>query len=130
MTAQAQARHLRLRFPRAQCQVVAGELRWRGTLRPTPMSNQYVVRLRYRRAAVDCWVVHPKLEQRNGEHPPHLYPSKDPTDLLCLFLPRANEWDGSQAIATTIVPWASEWLFFYEAWLATGEWLGGGEHPS
>lgn len=24
--------------------------------------------------------------------------------------------------------WASEWLFFYEVWLATGTWLGGGLH--
>ncbi|MDY0295864.1 MAG: hypothetical protein RB296_00975 [Acidobacteriota bacterium] len=31
-------------------------------------------------------------------------------------------------IAKTIVPWASEWLIFYELWLATGEWLGGGIH--
>ena len=33
-------------------------------------------------------------------------------------------------IADTIIPWTSEWLFFYELWLATGgEWLGEGEHP-
>ena len=32
-------------------------------------------------------------------------------------------------LATTIVPWCSEWLFYYELWLATGEWLGGGVHP-
>jgi hypothetical protein len=32
-------------------------------------------------------------------------------------------------IADTLVPWASEWLFDYELWLATGEWYGGGiEH--
>lgn len=34
------------------------------------------------------------------------------------------------AIADTLVPWASEWLLFYELWLATdGQWLGEGEHP-
>lgn len=32
-------------------------------------------------------------------------------------------------IANTIVPWAVEWLFFYEVWLVTGEWGGGGEWP-
>jgi hypothetical protein len=32
-------------------------------------------------------------------------------------------------IADTIVPWAALWLVFYEYWLATGLWLGGGEHP-
>lgn len=29
-------------------------------------------------------------------------------------------------IANTIVPWTSEWLFYYEIWLATGQWHGGG----
>ncbi len=32
-------------------------------------------------------------------------------------------------IATTVIPWLLEWLVYYEAWQATGEWLGGGEHP-
>jgi hypothetical protein len=32
-------------------------------------------------------------------------------------------------IAETILPLASIWLFYYEMWQATGEWLGGGEHP-
>ncbi len=32
-------------------------------------------------------------------------------------------------LADTILPWASLWLFYYEVWLATGEWVGGGEHP-
>ena len=29
-------------------------------------------------------------------------------------------------IATTIVPWLSLWLYYYEIWLATGSWQGGG----
>ncbi|MGH8092034.1 MAG: hypothetical protein ACREIF_00990 [Chthoniobacterales bacterium] len=29
-------------------------------------------------------------------------------------------------LADTIVPWTSRWLYFYEIWLATGEWMGGG----
>jgi hypothetical protein len=32
-------------------------------------------------------------------------------------------------MANSIVPWASEWLFFYEMWLITGEWDGGGRWP-
>jgi hypothetical protein len=32
-------------------------------------------------------------------------------------------------LADTIIPLASLWLFYYEVWFATGEWLGGGEHP-
>jgi hypothetical protein len=31
-------------------------------------------------------------------------------------------------LAYTVVPWISEWLLYYELWLFTGEWTGGG-HP-
>jgi hypothetical protein len=27
------------------------------------------------------------------------------------------------------VPWAYLWLFYFEHWLATDEWQGGGKHP-
>src|SRR5262245_50222071 len=52
-----------------------------------------------------------------------------PLNTLCLFLGN-REWHQSIPIADTLVPWASEWLLFYELWLATGgQWLGEGEHP-
>jgi hypothetical protein len=30
------------------------------------------------------------------------------------------------AVADTTVPWTALWLYHYEVWHATGEWLGGG----
>jgi hypothetical protein len=33
------------------------------------------------------------------------------------------------SIAETIIPWTSEWLYFYELWVFTGEWHGGGHAP-
>jgi hypothetical protein len=33
-------------------------------------------------------------------------------------------------IAHTIIPWSVLWFYFFEGWLATGEWEGGGEHPN
>lgn len=29
-------------------------------------------------------------------------------------------------LAMKIVPWAAEWLLFYEIWTITGEWCGEG----
>ena len=29
----------------------------------------------------------------------------------------------------TIVPWAILWLFYFEEWLISNEWKGGGLHP-
>ena len=32
-------------------------------------------------------------------------------------------------LSETIIPWAIEWLKYYELWRITGKWLGGGiEH--
>lgn len=47
---------------------------------------------------------------------------------LCLHIP--YEFDGrKQIIADSIIPWTQEWLYFYEIWLATGNWCGGGHGP-
>ena len=73
-------------------------------------------------------MISPKLIQKNGERVPHLYDQE--TQRLCLFMPKYEEWKPFMYISETIIPWASEWLVFYELWLSTGEWLGGGEHLS
>jgi hypothetical protein len=30
----------------------------------------------------------------------------------------------------TIVPWTALWLFYFEEWLISNDWKGGGVHPS
>ena len=47
---------------------------------------------------------------------------------LCLFDPKAGEWDRTMLIADTTIPWAARWLACYEVWEATGRWVGGGRH--
>jgi hypothetical protein len=29
----------------------------------------------------------------------------------------------------TVVPWTALWLFYFEEWLASDDWKGGGMHP-
>jgi hypothetical protein len=29
----------------------------------------------------------------------------------------------------TVVPWATLWLFYFEEWLRSDDWKGGGMHP-
>ncbi len=90
---------------------------WHGTLQPTDVSPRYQVSIEY-----ELWcspkvrVVDPPLVEK----PPHVYPG----GILCLYHPDDWEWDGQQIIAHTIVPWTAGWLFFYELWLDTEEWLG------
>jgi hypothetical protein len=66
------------------------------------------------------WVLDPPLDAGHRERLPHVYSE----DRLCLYTP--GEWNGSMFIATTIIPWAAEWLFHYEVWKATDRWTGGG----
>ena len=46
-----------------------------------------------------------------------------------LYLYYGDEFNLSMYISDTIVPWAVEWLFYYEVWLRTGKWQGEGIHP-
>ena len=43
---------------------------------------------------------------------------------LCLHF--FVEFKFLQPITDTIIPWIQEWLYFYEIWLLTNEWYGGG----
>jgi hypothetical protein len=98
---------------------------WVGTLTPGEMTATYKVRISYsagQRPLVD--VLDPKLVPREeGGSVPHTFrPGR-----ICLHL--RDEWDSTLYLHQTIVPWASLWLFYYEVWHATGEWLGGGHEP-
>lgn len=66
-------------------------------------------------------------ELADGRHLPHVYSTKPVR--LCLFDPQTAEWSPGAAIADTIVPWTYEWLFYFEEWLVSDEWKGGGRHP-
>lgn len=100
---------------------------WTGLVKPSGMSDEYQVKVVYRLGeAPQVWVLSPELRDRpDGTPIPHVYPGPRP----CLYLPRSGEWHPGMFIADTIIPWTSLWLYYYEVWHATGEWLGGGILP-
>lgn len=105
-----------------------GVVCWIGFIQPTIRSDTYKIKVKYFLGDVPkVWVLSPQLVSRSDkEGIPHVYPGKR----LCLYLPTANDWNKNMLIAETIIPWTSLWLYHYEIWHATGEWLGGGVHPS
>jgi len=125
-----QAARLRSLYPDAICQITRNHLHWKGTLNPTPISDNYLVKLSYTLGeSPKTNVVSPKLFIPKGKRLPHVYNQQN--QRLCLYYPCGeSKWSPSTYLAETIVPWTSEWLFFYELWLSTGEWLGGGIHLS
>lgn len=115
-------------FPNlAQTSWRSGLIRWSGELRPTDMSHPYLVAIEYRLKHRPKVHIHsPELRRHeNGGEIPHLFPD----GTLCLYLINSGEWLPSDAIAETTVPWTCLWLYHYEVWHATGEWMGGGVHP-
>ncbi len=123
----AQIRRMQEAFPDFSHEWRCGHVRWRGALRPTDLSGTYETQFGYR---LGRWpkvtVLDPPIRQRDGQQAPHRYEDGS----LCLFRPKYGEWTAEHMIADTIVPWTALWLYYYEVWLATGEWVGGGEHPA
>lgn len=107
----------------------AGRLTWRFRTRPTPLSREYGLRIEFRQGDTpDAFVEDPDLPAlAKGKRLPHVYDQR-PTR-LCLYRPKYREWRPELMIHETIVPWAVTWLYYFEDWLMTGEWAGGGEHP-
>lgn len=96
----------------------------RGQVQPTPINSSYRVRIEYAiPGRPRVWVEEPKLRRRTiEERIPHTFAD----DCPCLF---RSDYRSDIPLATTIVPWLYYWLFFYESWLVTGVWQGGGAHP-
>lgn len=104
-------------------------LTWRFPVRPDPLGRSYVARLDYASTTAPRIVIEtPDLVAlAAGRRIPHVY-SETPVQ-LCLYLPDAYEWTPDQRLDRTIVPWTALWLFYFEEWLWSGEWRGGGVHP-
>jgi hypothetical protein len=120
--------YMRRICPDFNCKVQRGRLSCEGSLRPFAFTKKYKVRITYEVGEFPkVQVVSPALRRRQPNEPiPHVYEGYLP----CLFLPSdQSEWSAEKPLAETIIPWLALWLFYYETWLSTGEWQGGGKHP-
>lgn len=69
--------------------------------------------------------------KKKDEFVPHCYHRFYESDdneyvKLCLYYPKYKEWTKSMFLSETIIPWAIDWIKYYELWRITGKWLGGG----
>lgn len=119
---------LEVAFPDGSASLIQTKLFWQQVVRPSPFSRAYLIRVEYQPGmAPIIRVLSPNLRLLAGDRKiPHVYPM--PGDPLCLYLAAAKEWTSAMSLAKTIIPWACEWLFHFEAWLLTNKWDGGGVH--
>lgn len=107
------------------------KLTWNYTLRPSPLGDEYKVRMEYELgSSPKVYVLSPKplALARGAKRLPHVYDQEK--QRLCLYYPDGKQWNSSMPLAKTIVWWIYEWLYHYEIWLGTdNDWKGGGVHP-
>lgn len=115
-------------FEGAEYAIKRDRLTWQGKLRPDALGRDYTVRIEHSAGGYpDVVVEEPDLLiLTDGRDPPHVYP--DPLR-LCLHLPGTGEWEPWMRLDQSIVPWAMLWLYYFEEWLESGDWKGGGQHP-
>lgn len=105
---------------------VGNALKWRTTIQPTLSSPTYLVEIEY---LVGCgrprvWVREPNLVPSDPMAKTHRFSDGD----LCLHT--REQWSADKFVAEFIAPWIPLWFIYYEAWLVTDVWEGGGEHPA
>jgi hypothetical protein len=121
----AQRRQMQALFPKFAYSGKGNLLKWIGQVCPTDSSAVYLAEINYL-----VGVSRPKVLIKE----PDLILSNPLSDThrfwdgsLCLHT--HAQWSADQMIADLIVPWIPLWLFYYEGWVVTGDWKGGGEHP-
>ena len=122
---------LRAAYPSASCELRNGTLFWFGKVKPTSLSREYNVALTYSNSQVPkVWVIGEELPKIDDPNFPHKYEIDPQNNMVRICLYRYREFTKDKFLANTIIPWTVEWLYFYEIWIATGTWCGGGEHPT
>lgn len=132
--AQRYAELAALALPGASLRFIRGaELRFRFHLVPSEFGRSYECELRMRRDATapEVHVLEPDLDAlAQGRRPPHVYASRPNDVALCLWLPKPREWVSRMSLKDTYIPWTAQWLAYFEFWLESGVWDGGGVHPA
>ena len=127
LTLSVQGLLLKSKYPESKVSVKKNRLIWRGGIKPTALSRLYKIKIiceRGNKPKVFLYGNHIKgIERTDFPHKYHKDEIKQEVQ-LCLNMP--YEFNYSLRIIDTIIPWTQEWLYFYEIWLLTGEWRGGG----
>ena len=98
-----------------------GQLTWSGVVQPTETTQRYRLRIRLRQGSTpSVRVSAPELKPTVDGLLPHVFCDGS----LCLS--SSGDWDSSMYISSTHLPWACEWLTFYELWRVCGLWHGDG----
>lgn len=103
---------------------------WNFEIKPSSFSRVYKISLRwnFNDTSPKVYILNDEVHQVAKEKRiPHLYCQKKIE--LCLYYPSSNGFSTKDPLCRTIVSWTYLWILYYEEWLYSGEWKGGGIHP-
>lgn len=108
-----------------------GRLVWWATVKPSAISDIYQVFIDAKpRMFPQVWVSGGAIDRCSDlSSVPHKFDcGEEPSRIrVCL---QYHDWSSDQLFTETVMPWCCEWIVHFEIWMATGEWHGGGIHPS
>ena len=114
----AAKRDIETKFDCYECSIAGNMLICRGQIQPTTESKVYTIRLKFDgTASPTVHVLNPELPY---DRKAHMFADKS----LCLYFPKEQPWSSTMNLSTTIIPWTSEWLVYYELYKHFGVWLG------
>jgi hypothetical protein len=126
---QGQIKSIQENWPNWKCWIQNKDsLILEGDIQPTIVSPHYIARIYYKPGInPEINIIEPKLILYPGKNSlPHVY-SKNGAP-LCLFF--FYEFDNRKDhLGETIIIWITWWLYFYEIWSQTGQWVARGTHP-
>jgi hypothetical protein len=99
-----------------------GDITFKGVLKVKPEIPDYHIKIVYRPGGSPQIFV---LKPVPVDDAPHIYRN---SGSLCLYHPADYHWEARKLIADDIMGWTAGWIYFYEYWLQTGEWIGPAAH--
>lgn len=133
LTLDEQAACVKWRFPKSKPEIEKTNLGrilvFTLVLKPTLTNEAYLVLFAYSLKIPRPYVRvsdPAPVKSVGGVPTPHL--NSDGT--LCLFDPNKNEWNPTDSLVDTTIPWTLRWLFHYEYFITFGEWKGDQNMPS
>lgn len=121
--------NLKRMFPASVGCVDGGRLRWSyDEFRASPVSGVYRIEIEGRFGAKpEVWLSCGAISEDNINESPHHY-DIDSESLRVRVCLDKFDWKPHQLYSSTYIPWAMEWIVFFEIWCITGVWSGGGIH--
>ena len=119
------------KYPKTKFRILGNMATFEMWFQPSPVSPFYKVFIYYPKyGELEVWTHIENYDAIKEKNIPHIYIKNDTKKRLKLCLYYGDEFKRGMLITESIIPWTVEWLHFFEIWLATGKWLGGGHEPS